>query len=272
MFTCREVLPGIRHITDAMGVSFTLITGKDRALLLDTGYGLEDVSALVRSLTALPVEVVLTHGHHDHALGARWFSSVRMFPEDLEVYRLRTGREQREKVLAQAKAKGLEAPADFLSFPFHDPEPLAPEGSLGRFPCLRCDLGGREVFLLLVPAHTPGSLVAYVPDQRLLLTGDDWNPCTWVWFPESLSVYTWHQNMQDLLPALAQAFGTGIVHVLCSHQPNLRPASELEEYLRFMSPERLESAPPVEMNSPIRTRQAADPDRDWVLIFDADKA
>lgn len=272
MFTSHEVLPGIHHITDAMGVSFTLLTGENRALLIDTGYGLENVAGYVRTLTALPLEVLLTHGHHDHALGARYFPSVRMFPEDLPVFRLRTSREQREKVRAQAVSKGLAVPEDFLSFAFSDPAPLVPEGSLGRFPCRSFDLGGLEVTVLLVPAHTPGSFVAFVPSRRLLLTGDDWNPCTWLWFPESLDVHTWRRNMLDLLPALEKASGEELQYVLCSHQPNLRPASELEEYLRFMSPERLESAPPVEMNSPIRTRQAADPDRDWVLVFDADKA
>ena len=68
MFTSQEVFPGIFHITDAMGVSFTLLTGSERALLIDTGYGLEDAAAYVRSVTSRPVDVLLTNGHHDHAL------------------------------------------------------------------------------------------------------------------------------------------------------------------------------------------------------------
>ena len=73
MFKASQVLPGVTHITDAMGVSFTLIEGEKKAVLFDTGYGMEDVGAYVRTLTDRPVKVLLSHGHHDHMLGARWF-------------------------------------------------------------------------------------------------------------------------------------------------------------------------------------------------------
>ena len=73
MFHARHVFPGVTHITDVMGVSFTLIEGTKRAILFDTGYGLENVNAYIRTLTGKAVTVLLSHGHHDHILGARWF-------------------------------------------------------------------------------------------------------------------------------------------------------------------------------------------------------
>ena len=136
MFTSQEVFPGIFHITDAMGVSFTLLTGSERALLIDTGYGLEDVAAYVRTLTSLPVDVLLTHGHHDHALGTRWFPSVQMSTEDLPVFRLRTAAAQRARVLEQAAAKGLCAPDDFLTAPIPDPDPVIWDRTLAGFPAV----------------------------------------------------------------------------------------------------------------------------------------
>ena len=42
MFTVNRVFPGVAHITDAMGVSMTLIGGEEEALLFDAGYGTED--------------------------------------------------------------------------------------------------------------------------------------------------------------------------------------------------------------------------------------
>ena len=69
-FHALQVLPDVYHIQDCMGVCMTLLVGKDRALLVDTGYGLENVLEMTASITALPVTVLLTHAHHDHALGA----------------------------------------------------------------------------------------------------------------------------------------------------------------------------------------------------------
>ena len=84
-FTALEVLPGVFHIRDCMGVCMTLLAGRDQALLVDTGYGLEDVRSFIRTLTDKPLTVLLTHAHHDHALGAQWFEHVRLFSGDAQL-------------------------------------------------------------------------------------------------------------------------------------------------------------------------------------------
>ena len=60
---------GIYHIWEPAGVASSLITGKTKALLIDTGYGYGDLKSVVRSLTDLPLRVVNTHCHIDHAGG-----------------------------------------------------------------------------------------------------------------------------------------------------------------------------------------------------------
>ena len=157
-------------LADAMGVSFTLVTGSERALLVDTGYGLEDVAAYIRTVTSLPVDVLLTHGHHDHALGARWFPSVQMSAEDLPVFRLRTAAAQRERVLEQAAAKGVSAPDDFRTAPIADPEPIRFDRDLAGFPCRTYSLGSLDVLVMQVPGHTPGSVCYLIENE--LFTGD----------------------------------------------------------------------------------------------------
>ncbi|WP_164860140.1 MBL fold metallo-hydrolase [Actinomyces wuliandei] len=77
-----------RHVTrthDPRDVHMHLVTGRQRALLVDTGYGVGDLAALVTSLTDLPLTVVLTHGHIDHAFGASGLTDVHMHPADLPV-------------------------------------------------------------------------------------------------------------------------------------------------------------------------------------------
>ena len=271
MFTSSRPFPGVTHITDAMGVSFTLIEGEDSALVFDAGYGTEDVASYLRTLTDKPFELILSHGHHDHILGARWFDHSLMDPEDLEEFRLRAGREQREKVKAQAEGQGIAVPDDFLTAPIPEPEFLKYTGTVGAFACCGFDLGNLEVWALRVPGHTPGSVVLYVPSLRLLLTGDDWNPCTWMWFPCSLPVRQWHGNMIRFLAALEKECGSDPRHVLCSHQPAPRQASELKDFLAYMTEARLQAALPVDMGSPIRTRQVICPERAWVLLFDGEK-
>ena len=271
MFTVNRVFPGVAHITDAMGVSMTLIGGEEEALLFDAGYGTEDVRAFAGTLTDRPVRLLLSHGHHDHILGARWFESCSLCREDLEEYRLRTGAAQREAVKGQAEGKGLSVPEDFLTAPVPDPDPIRFDGTLGPFECREETAGRPGVLAVHVPGHTPGSVVLYVSEYDLLLTGDNWNPCTWMWFPSSVAATLWRENMKLLIRALEEKSGRKIRHVLCSHQPMLRDADELKEFLGWASDERLKAAEPADMGSPVHTRALRDADRDWTLIFDRDK-
>ena len=271
MFHAEKVFPGVTHISDAMGVCMTLIEGSERALLFDTGYGTEDVKAFVQTLTGKPVSVLLSHGHHDHILGVRWFGGSRMCSDDLDEFRLRTGSLQRMKVAKQAEQKCVPLPEDFMSVCFTEPEPVLFDESFGRFERKTEELGQMQVQVIHVPGHTPGSIVLYLKELQLLLTGDDWNPCTWIWFPSSLPVRRWRENMKELVGALEKEHGKEILHVLCSHQPMAREAKELKAFLEYMDDERLESAPAVDMGVPIETHELRKEPEGWTLLFDKDK-
>lgn len=56
-----------------------LVEGATRALLFDTGMGKGDLAGYVRTLSKLPVDVAITHGHRDH------FGQLDQFP-DATVY------------------------------------------------------------------------------------------------------------------------------------------------------------------------------------------
>lgn len=268
MFTANAICEGVTHITDAMGVSLTLIEGIDRALLFDTGYGTEDLAAYVKTLTNKPVAVLLSHGHHDHMLGARWFEKTFLCEEDMEEFRMRSGEMQRRKVMKQAKERGVRIPDDFLTAYVREPDPLRFNGTVGQFDSRVEDLGGLSVNVIHVPGHTPGSIVLHVPARGLILTGDDWNPCTWMWFPSSLAADKWRENMLELIGTLEEAFGE-ISTALCSHQPIPRNGREIREYLNYMTPERMEKAPAVDMGAPIDTHQIER--GEWTLVFDRAK-
>lgn len=271
MFSFIEALPGIRHITDAMGVSFTLIEGSRRAVLFDTGYGLEDVNAYIRTLTDKPVTVLLSHGHHDHMLGARWFEKTFLSAEDFDEFRERTGYGQRAKVKKQAEDQGVPVPDDFMTATIAMPLPIGFTEKKGAFESRREDLGGFEVQVIRVPGHTPGSIVLYVPEKDLLLTGDDWNPCTWMWFPSSDPANLWRDRMKELIRVLEEESGRGIRYVICSHQPMMRKGEELRAFLDYMTDERMKDVPGIDMGAPISTHEIRNDKMGWQLIFDYDR-
>ncbi|MGN1021254.1 MAG: MBL fold metallo-hydrolase [Aristaeellaceae bacterium] len=253
-FRPAEVMPGVIHIEDPMGVCMTLLQGRDRALLVDAGYGTADVGAFIAGITDRPVTLVLTHGHHDHALGARWFPASRMFAEDQPDFALYTGEATRARIAGDARARGISLPEDFLTCPIPMPGPLA-EGDV--------DLGGLTARILRCPGHTPGSAVVYVPERELLLTGDDWNPCTWLFFPAALPVEDYRRNVSELLTLPFR-------HVLCSHRHCLYGRDMLEDFLLGLTDDALLASHPVDVGYPQRTWQAELP-RGQVLVFDRDK-
>ncbi|MBR2259838.1 MAG: MBL fold metallo-hydrolase [Blautia sp.] len=257
-FLYRQLLPDIFQITDALGVSMTLLVGENKALLADTGYGLEDVGAFVRQLTQKSVTVLLTHGHHDHALGMRWFNEVEIFPEDFEVLKTYTGEKYRRKVLESAKAAGIEVEQEsYLTAPIPAVQPLH-AGTM--------DLGGLSCQAILCPGHTPGSAVIYVPERKLLLTGDNWNPCTWLFFPEALPVKEYLSNMKKLLEIPFE-------NVICSHRGSLYHREDLEAFLYGLTDEALKNARETDTGAAyhVITKEAA-PCPEQVLVFDSRKS
>ena len=253
-FESAEVLPGVFHIKDIMGVCMTLLVGEKRALLVDAGYGLEDVASYIATLTDKPVTFMLTHGHHDHALGAQWFREALMFPAERPVYDVYTHEPYRTRVAGQAEGKGLAVPEGFMARPVAVPADLT-EGPM--------DLGGMTAEVIFCPGHTPGSAVIHVPERQLLLTGDDWNPCTWAFFPEAMPAETFRRNVTALL-------ALPFTHVLCSHQHALQERAAFEAFVTGLTDEALLTARKVDMNWPIDTREAT-PAPGQIFVFDYGK-
>lgn len=263
-FDINHVCPGVTHIKDCMGVCMTLIEGDHSALLVDTGYGVEDVGACVHALIGdKPLHVFLTHHHHDHSLGMRTLYAIpdceaSMLAADAAAWEVYNDMPKRRVVLAQARARGLQvAEEDFLSGVLEVPYTAVP-GDI--------DLGGITARIIECPGHTPGSAAVLIVERKLLLTGDCWNPCTWVFFPEALGVKEYRQNVRML-----QAYDFN--HVLCSHQHALYPRSMFDDFVDHLTDDVLYAARPVTIggNEHIDTRQA-DVTDGQILVFDWAKA
>ena len=256
-FSYRELLPDVFQIEDALGVCMTLLAGKEQALLIDAGFGLEDPTAFIGTLTDRPIRLILTHGHYDHAMGAQWFPEAAVFPEDVPLAQEHRGTFWRQRMLDSAAEQGIQTDEEaFLA---------APEPRWTKLEEGRVDLGGLSAQVIACPGHTPGSAVVYVPERELLLTGDDWNPVTWLFFPESLPVEAYRRNMEKLLELPFR-------HVICPHRCKLYERSMLESFVRGLTDTALQAAKPVDTGHEmgIHTMEA-EPAPGQCLVFDVDK-
>src|SRR3569833_3202973 len=120
-----------------------LIVGETRAFLFDSGSGTRDISPVIKSLTRLPVTVMVSHLHFDHLGGIAPFDHVAMIdvPEpraDMK-YGLFTPTRYEFSGIADKRAR---------------PSFRIAEGSK---PGATIDLGGRVLTVLNTPGHTPSS-------------------------------------------------------------------------------------------------------------------
>ncbi len=255
-FRAKEFFPGIYHIEDPLGVCMTLLVGDEQAMLIDTGYGVQNVAAFIKTLTSLPLTVVLTHGHHDHALGACWFQQVAVSEGDIPVYNTYATLARRQKAAEDADLRGVPVDEGYLKAAMPD---------LATIRAGSHDLGGLEAVICPAPGHTPGSLVVWIPQHQLLLTGDDWNPCTWLFFPEALPVREYRENISGL-------FNLPFEYVICSHRWSCYPRSVFVAFADGLTDDVLAGAEDTGEGAAMGIHTvAAHPAGDQVLVFDRDK-
>ncbi len=145
-----------------------LLIGQGRAALIDSGLGVGDIAAFVRTLTPLPVTVFLTHAHWDHIGGLAAFPDFRMHAAEVGWL---TGKFplSEEEVRRQLSLKPCAFPDGF------DPSAYrvfrgSPAGTLADGE--DADVGGRKLVALHTPGHSPGHLCYFERARGYLWTGD----------------------------------------------------------------------------------------------------
>ena len=121
------------------GVRFFLLTGTERALLIDSGMQTHNAKELAAGLTDLPLSLLNTHADPDHMGSNDEFDSVYMSPAEASNY-----------YNSQKQTGTL--------LPVWDGDIL--------------DLGDRPLRILTIPGHTPGSIAVLDEKHRRIFTGD----------------------------------------------------------------------------------------------------
>lgn len=230
-YTCLEVSPGLFQIWEPAGVGCSLITGSRRALLIDTGYGFADLRSYVNTLTDLPLTLINTHGHLDHAGGNYLFPQTAfLHPYERLVYDLYQEDKVTHVPYVEKKFRlgkiSNPFPPDFDRDSYMEYKAVAFQDAADR---LLFDLGERTVEVLYLPGHTRGSLALFDHLTGTLITGDNVGPSLWIMFDQSASL----QEFSKRLAMIRDSFS--IRQVLASHSPVPYPPRIIDYVLHAVS-------------------------------------
>lgn len=175
----------------------TLVQGRNRAILWDTGQGKRDLAAYLAERVKTPYLVCNSHGHADHIGGNFRFPVVYAHPADWPLLE------------AHARLTGQSWQA----------EPLEPGMSL--------DLGGRRARVVSLAGHTRGSVGLLLEEDGLLLAGDALNPTLLMLGAEAAS-------FDQLRQTLEAAEKLPFTHYLASHAPRPLPKAQVGLHLRHL--------------------------------------
>ena len=195
------------HLIDDAGESTCyLIAGSEKALLVDSVNGYEDLKAITKTLTDLPVIVVNTHGHGDHILGNVYFDEAWLHPADFALHDEFFGyaKEEMDKHgLKPCSLKALEVGQIF-------------------------DLGGVQLEVVDLKGHTAGSIGLLDKAARIIYTGDGLNTHLWMQLDHSLPIST----MLEIFRKLKAEHGQDFDYVAHGHAKVLRDKEILDWMIR----------------------------------------
>ena len=178
-FEIQTLGPGIRALTEWLGdragrfgpiyTHSYLIEGDESVALIDAGLGIGDLHFATEAATDLPVKVLLTHSHYDHVGSAHRFTDVAIADGD-------------DGELASELSAEMQAFADLI--PGRCTRPIPPGFSWDSYRIVPTtptrvlrdgdvvDLGGRQLRVVHVPGHSPGSACFLDSRTKSLFTGD----------------------------------------------------------------------------------------------------
>jgi glyoxylase-like metal-dependent hydrolase (beta-lactamase superfamily II) len=185
-YEIAEIGNGITIIGEPLhdeNIKSYLVEGERDVAVIDTGLGVGDFAAVVRSLSEKAPVVLQTHGHWDHFGGSHAFE--RVFVHESEAYALERGfpNTMYKPLFTPKRLKKAVLPGDF------DPEtaaipPVEPTGTLDTGDTV--DLGGRVLEVFHTPGHSQGGLSFLDSQTGILFAGDAINyGGIWLFLPRS---------------------------------------------------------------------------------------
>ena len=144
------------------GVRLFLLAGTEKALLIDSGMNLNNARDISAGLTGLPLSLLNTHADRDHIGSNEQFDAFYMHPAEEPVYR------------HSGKSGTI--------IPVREGDSL--------------NLGDRELRIIHLPGHTPGSIAVLDVQNKVLISGDP------IQAHGRIFMFGDHRNMEDYIASL----------------------------------------------------------------------
>ena len=194
-FTSEKMVENVWRISDHGADNMYLISGTQTAMLIDNGTGMANIRDYIKTLTSLPVIVVITHGHPDHAGGNYQFKEVYIHPADMASANAYNNLPKKGRGSAGNMAGGAKVPDNdvFKDTLKHQTTRMISLNNGQVF-----DLGGRKLEVIYTPGHTAGEICLLDKENRLLFSGDNDNSLVWLHIKGTLPLEVYLQSLEKL--------------------------------------------------------------------------
>ncbi len=223
-FTAVEIFPNVRRIGGMGGENAYLVEGTERALLIDGLTGVGSLKAFVRELTELPVQLVITHGHVDHAGAIYEFGEGYINPDDIALMYspMHSDPEARLNFAKSGAAMGAPLRTTPTMADVIPPRPVK------TWPVYDGDVfdlgGGTQLEVIQVPGHTYGTIILLDRAHRVIYSGDACNVNTLLNLEGSTSIEEYRASLEHLL-----TYVPDFDHMWGGHGPAPMPSSAVAD-------------------------------------------
>lgn len=207
-FHHEKINDHLYRIIDHFDVCMYLAVGENKACLMDTGYGIAGLRSYIETITDLPVFVLLSHGHIDHASGCNEFDEVYLNQDDFSIYDLHMSEKFRNHFMPYLK--------DYDQFDYQQKkEHIIPLKDKDEF-----DLDGLHIRAYQVPGHTRGMTMFLLEEQRIMIFGDGCGPGTILLEDCSTDIETYFQSLLKI-KKIESAYDTVLRNHGTYHSPKV---------------------------------------------------
>lgn len=150
---------------DGGHVRFFLLEGSKEALLIDSGMQINNAKDIAKTLTTLPIKLLNTHADRDHLGSITQFDTFYMNPAEASNFYHTQGQN-----------------GDFV--PIENGDVL--------------DLGDRELEIISLPGHTPGSIAVLDRKAKRLFSGDPIQDGSIFMFGVQREIHAYRKSLKKL--------------------------------------------------------------------------